>query len=461
MSTFDERNEKWDGYKREFWQVHSRSSSPRLWRVWTEGNTIHYEWGQVGGALQTANETHQGVNLGKKNAMSGEVYALDRAREMCRKKHREGYREVGCVGGQTAMKNDGSPVFLDPVVERNINFDDLPHSLCFYKPDNSMGAGITKKANAGGVWYSRKRNGLAYILARGEAHPRMYSRRMHRQHDDEVGGALTWNDRFPHLIEAAAKIMPPNSIMLGELVMDRQGQDDFKAVQSYTKSLTQQSLEDQKKFGYPSFYIWDIAFWDSQDFVSQLPVRARYEFIHELDLSQHLIPVQYFYSSYFPTPQHAIDYAKECDWEGWVVVDPEGVYGDKAYNYKGKPDRPGSVCAKLKPAYEDDFVAYWDPSKGWGELSKKGRYEGGVKSVALFQYNSQGELVYISNVSSGLSEDLKSSLSDPSLYPQVWKVEFTDRRYKSKGDDTNALDFARYIEKRDDKKPEECINPEL
>ena len=45
--------------------------------------------------------------------------------------------------------------------------------------------------------------------------------------------------------------------------------------------------------------------------------------------------------------------AKEWGFEGWVVVDPDAPgYGDKAFNFKGKPDRP-SICGKLKPEYED------------------------------------------------------------------------------------------------------------
>lgn len=396
--------------------------------------------------MQQATETMVGVNLGKKNEKNGTQYALERAKEMCRKKHLEGYREFV----------DGVPI--ESLVKKQIDFDDLPASLCFYKPDNSMGSGITKKAEAGQVMYTRKRNGMAYIIARGSAHPRLYSRRMLRQHDDEQGTSLTWNERFPHLIEAAAKFMPENSILLGELVMDRNGLDDFNAIQSYTKSLTLQSIEDQKKEGLPSFYIWDIAFWDDQDLVSSSPVAARYELIHELESGKYFLPIEIVH---FPNPEQAVEFAKKEGWEGWVVVDPEGVYGDRAYNFKGKPDRPGTVCAKLKPEYEDDFVAMWDPENGIGERSTKGRSNQGIKSVALFQYDSKGKLIYISNVSSGLKDEQKKEWADPKKYPMVWKVAYTERFYLSKGDETNALIFAKFEALRTDKKPEECINPEL
>lgn len=453
--SFAERNAEWTGSARQFRQLQSRSGTPRLWMIHVQGRNIHTVWGQLGGTMQEAKEIMNGVNIGKSNEKSPEQYAVERAREMCRKKDWEGYREF--VDGEA----------LDPPATTNINFDDLPLNLCFYKPDNTMGAGMMKKAEAGDVLYTRKRNGLAFILARGTEHPRLYSRKMLRQHDDEVGGALTWNDRFAHLIEAAAKFMPENSIILGELLVNRpggmSGKDDFKAIQSYTKSLTQQAIEDQKTGGYTSFYIWDIAFWGGEDLVSKVPIKERISRIHELDSGPFFIPIEAFATTvaFMATPEKAIQFAKDQEWEGFVVVDPEGIYGDKAYNFKGKPDRPGSVCSKLKPTFEDDFVAYWDPDKDWGERSTKARNNNGIKSVALFQYNKEGQLIPISQVSSGLTDEQKKNWAVTTRWPQVWKVEYKDRRYTADGEDTNALDFAAFVEERTDKKPEECVNNRL
>lgn len=455
--SFEERNASWTGGVREFRQLHSRGSAPRVWRISVENNVVHTWWCQLGGAEQHASEQMKGVNLGKKNEMSPAAYALDRAKELCRKKNWEGYREF--VADQP----------LDQVVAAEIDFDNLPLSLCFYKPDNSMGAGMAKKAEAKQVWYARKRNGLMYVLAKGLGTAKLYSRRMLRGHDDEEGTGLTWDDRFPHIIEAANRIMSPNSILLGELVMDRGGEDDFKHVQSITKSLTPQSLEDQRVHGLPSFYCWDIAFWDGQELAKTWPVRARYDLTHELDGGWVIQPVQFYDEGHFNGPADAREYSKSLGWEGFVVVDPDGIYGDKAYNFKGKPDRPGTFCSKLKPEFEDDFVAVWDPEGNCfpefpgptGERSTKDRSGQGIKSVALYQHNQKGELVYISNVSSGLTDEMKTGLARYEAWPRVWKVVYTDRTYQSQGDDTNALTFARFSEERPDKRPDECINPSL
>lgn len=440
----------WNGSPRFFLQENGRTHT-RAWNITVVGPHVDTSWGVFGGAMQNARETHVGVNHGKANYISPEAYALDRASEQIRKKRREGYREFDAAGKA-----------IDAVTPVSFDFDRLPNNLCFYKPDNSMGAGMLKKAEAGKVRYSRKRNGLAHIMSRGKADPKIYSRTMLRQHDLELGSQYTWDDRFPHLIKGVKPFLPPNSILLGELVMNRGGKDDFKHVQSISKGLTPKALADQESGGWLSFYIWDVAFWNGENLLETMEVEDRYAIIHEQEIdSPYILPVEAFGADIFPKPEDALNYAKAMKWEGFVVVDPAGVYGDKGMNYKGKPDRPGKYCAKLKPSYEDDFIVYWDPEKGYGERSTKGRSNQGIASVALYQKNSKGETVFISNLSSGLTEDMKKDLARTDVWPQVWEVEYDDRTYMSNGDDTNALTFARFIRVRDDKKPDECVNVEL
>lgn len=444
----------WNGIKREFRQNQGRNSVVRVWTVEVQGPQIIVTYGQMGGKMQTAVETCTGVNLGKSNEKSPVVYAMETALDQIRRKRWEGYREYSTSHGG----------IIDEEVKTEIDFDNLPQHLSFYKPDNSMGAGMLKKAKEGKVWYGRKRNGECFIIARGLQRPKLYSRRMLRQHHLEVGTQLTWDERFPHIVDAADSMMPTNSILLGELVVDRDGTDSPYELDSILKQLTPGAIETQRLQGtYPSYYIWDIAFWNGQNMVGELPVRARYDLIHELDMRGGIfIPVQYFDSQTFGCDiETAKNHAKENKWEGFVVVDPDGVYGDRAFNYKGKPDRPGQFCSKLKPEYEDDFVAYWDPEKGFGKYSTKERYNRGIHSAALYQHNSKGELVFIAMCAAGLSEKQKTEWANPALFPMVWKVEYTDRRYLSAGDDSNSIDFPRFVGLRADKQPAECVNPKL
>jgi predicted DNA-binding WGR domain protein len=452
---FNTRNADWNGTKeRVFVQSETRSSSYREWRIKVKGPVITVTWGQQGGKMQTQGETAIAVNVGKKNEVSPEEYALYLARDKCRKKRWEGYREVNANGD-----------YLDPLITE-IDFDNLPLNLAFYKPANNIFecSGLLKKADGRKVWYTRKRDGNAMVLARGQKPVRMYSRRMLTQHDKEQNTAYTWNDRFQYIVDAAQKVMPPNSIVLGELVMDRNGVDEPARADSYIKSLTPQCCEDMAKFGYPVFYVWDIAFWDGVPLVQEAPVRERYALINSTFGTMPFLPIQVVTPGEFPgfeTPLEMRQLAVQFKWEGWVVVDPDGCYGDRAFTFKGKPDRPSKYCGKLKPEFEDDFIVYWDPAKGYGEYSTKGRYGGqGMKSATLWQLNKKGEMVYISNVASGLTEEMKTDVH-PTNFPQVWKVAYSARRYISAGDPTNSLDFPRFISTRTDKLPEECVDERL
>lgn len=460
--TFEQRNEAWDGTSvREFRQTQTRSSSPRTWKCWVKGSTIFCQWGRLGGAIQEASEISLGVNHGKKNFISPENYALYLAREKCRKKNWEGYREV-----------DGSGVPVDELVTE-IDFSNPPLNLAFWKPDNSPGAGMMKKAEAGKVIYVRKMNGLMYCVwcnEKGDVF--LTTRRMLRQHDDEVSTQYTWNDRFPHIIKELKEVMPPKSCLLGELVAyNGHNKDDLHLVESYTKSLTPRALEDQARNRWAWLYVWGVAFWNGQNYINNVPLGAQYELIKSIvpqSLSTYIISPQIIKPGEiagYTLPEHFRELAKNWGWEGFVMVDPEEPLGDRGMNFKGKPDRPSKIAAKIKPEYEDDFVVFWDPEKGYGDYSSKGRYGGkGMKSATLWQYNSNGELVYIANVASGLTEEIKTKAT-PSMFPQVWRVVYTSRRYKSDGADTNALDFPRVDESvgivRTDKRPEECVNPKL
>lgn len=454
---FDKRNETWQGEPRQFRQTTTRSSSPRIWTCWVDGQLIYTEWGQMGGAVQRVTERSEGVNIGKKNEVSPEEYALYLGREKCRKKHWEGYREYG---------GNGKP--LDEH-ETEISFSNPPLNLAFWKPDNSPGAGMEKKAANNALWYARKMNGLMYCAwCDDDGRVFLTSRRMLKQHDLETETQFTWNDRFPHLITALSQFMVPKSCLLGELVaFNEDNKDDLHLIGSYTKSLTPKALEEQPKYGWPYFYVWDVAFWEGIDLVKTAPVASRYELIHELlPKGAPLIPVQYIGPSagkdWYGDIPFMRELAKKLGWEGFVAVDPLGIFEDRGYNFKGKPDRPSKFAAKVKPEYEDDFIVFWNPEKGFGEYSKKDRYGSkGVKSVTLYQLNTKGEPVYIANCSSGLTEEMKTNLKPTEGPLGVWKIIYTDRRYISDGDDTNAIDFPRFESIRTDKTPEECVNERL
>jgi hypothetical protein len=489
----------WTGELREFRQT--GREKPLIWRIQVEDATETIWHGVLGGKQQKTSHTYSGVNIGKSNEVSPRVYALDRAERKILMKEREGYLEY--KNGKPGIQRG------DAILPGR----ELPLNLAFYKPDNSLSVHLLKLARAGEALFGRKRNGMMYVIRTLEDDVELYSRRMLRGMHLET---QTWEERFGHLYSEVLSMLmegtiPPHSLILGELVSDRRGQDDFTHVQSVTKAKTDKALEYQKKGGYLAFYVWDIAQWDGELILGEWTNEDRLNLVMKVfEGRDHLMPIdlwdaedvwsvgkeavlarhpgwifrkqrsQYPYKACFSSEDdkegrtYSIDelaqeVAKYKEWEGWVVVDPKGVLGDRSMNFRGKPDRPGQFSGKLKPEWEDDFIAEWDPEGGDGSYGT-GKNQGMVGSMALYQLNSAGDPVYISDVSGGIrtkygkdytTGPLREDLSDKNAYPIVVEVTYAERTYISDGDKTNALMFARITRFRDDKDPEECINPKL
>jgi ATP-dependent DNA ligase len=225
------------------------------------------------------------------------------------------------------------------------------------------------------------------------------------------------------------------------------------------------------------FYWWDIPFYNGEDLVRTWKVKDRYNLITQLwtqaSMAARLDHIQPIQVLKFPNTKAALKQANEMGLEGWVVVDPSAVYGDKGWSLRGKPDRPSS-CAKSKPTEEDDFIAYWDPDGKIGEWGT-GKHEagkrvelpngqtvvhGGVGSVGLYQHDARGNLVYIAKCSSGMPYEFQAQLQKEH-FPFVCKVEYKGRTYISDGEKTNALRHPVFVMRRDDKALNECVNEKL
>lgn len=457
-----------------------------VWTIRVDGRTVHTQWGEEGGKLQTGQDLGTWKNRGQANEIPPEQDALDVADRMIREKLRSGYVE----GDHAVVRSRDLDLRLA-----------LPEQLRVYKPDNSLGAGLLRKMGRRDVLFTRKRDGEAYPLVvhagQGVA---MYSRKMHRHHHLEVGGPA-WEDRFPRICEEIRRLnLPPETMLLGELV-SRPDLDLRWDTAQVIRSKTDEALELQEARGHLHYYIWDIAWWAGRCLLTTETLGERYGRIYSLLESgnfPHLLPVEIYSPDdidelatgipdsilenehEFGTPvipegapplwRSAIKVALGNAWEGWVVVDPDAQMGPEAYNLRGKDYRPAAVSGKLKPFFEDDFVLVFDPNSDFGEiddalgqdLPKRGSWGRGkenvVGAVSLYQRNTSGELVYICECGGGITDDFIEQYSDPERYPLVAEVRYETRTYVHLGGKTNALQFPRIVRVRTDKDPDECIN---
>jgi hypothetical protein len=480
---FEGRQVVWKGDLRTFRQLHGRNDRATVWEIWVDGSRYFTRHGLLGGQMQETSKLGKAKNQGKANAISPEQDALAEARRLCRKKWDfEGYDEF--VGEVNIDNRTGKPSIPHLLAS-------LPGNFSLYKPVTSMddSKAMTKKAAEGKILYSLKRNGLAtWVVVDAHGNINIYSRRNRPYHKNEgpterPDGTLDYSTvvplatRYPHLVDSVrAMKLPPNTMLACELVnLNGDSKADFAHVTSVEKSLTTEAIEKQAERGWLALYCWDIPFWDGEDWVSTVPVTQRYQKIYELLAANAawILPIQY---SKFPSPETAKEYAKQSGLEGFVAVDPQGIYGDKGWNLKGKPDRPRDFCVKVKPWYEDDFIVMWDPAKKHGTFGK-GRHEkgkqvklpngnvvehGGVGSMGLFQLNSKKELVYICDCPGGGEMDYEFQAQlRPESFPFVAEVKFVDRSYIADGDDTNALTFPGFVRVHPDKEVSEIINEKL
>lgn len=382
--------------------------SAQVWIGHRVGAAVHVRWGKLGGKLQATTTDYEAVNEGKKNERKPAEAAQDALDRLIKLKKREGYDEQA-----SAVQ----PNFRDTTID----FDDLPPNLCFYKPNKKVGAKMQKLMDAGKAVYTRKRNGEMFnIVINSKREVVMYSRRMHKTHDDEN---VPWAKRFPVIVEAVESLnLQPRTILLVEMVMDRDGKDDYRHVSTILRSLTVEALEKQRKGGILSAYVWDAAFFNGQQSAATSPVKERHAWIKSrIPKSRGLLPLESFE---FSSEKKALDYAKKNKLEGFVAVDPDAVYEDRAWNFKGKPDRPAG-CVKVKPTLEGDFLVDFNPKEKIGEFGNGSR-SNGVGCVAVYAKLEDDELRYIGNCGGGLSKEQIRSLADLKLYPMVWEIEFVN-----------------------------------
>ena len=479
---FEERLAEWTGNRElSFRQLHGRAERPTVWEIWVVGDTYYTRHGLLEGKMQETSKKGKLKNKGKVNELTPEADALAEARRLARKKWDfEGYDQF--FGGINIDRRN-SDISIPHLLAN------LPGSFCLYKPQNNIVdcKAILKLAAERQARYTLKRNGLAmWIVIGADGLIHMYSRRCRPGHKDEgpkekadgtmsFDGYTPWGARFPHL-EAAVRALnlPRNSMMAVELVSpEGDTKKHFAHVQGVEKSLTPRALELQYAKGWLGFYWWDIPFLAGKDLASNETVDERHQIIyryHTAAVNPAAGWIQPVMWTHFDTTSDAMEHAKLHNLEGWVVVDPHGVYGDKAWNLKGKPDRPRKFCAKLKPEYEDDFIAQFHPEEGWGEWGKgkneKGKkvklpdgtevIHGGVGSVGLGQYRD-GKVTYICDCSSGMSYEFQAQLDPERSLPFVCEVKYNDRSWTALGDKTDALSFPVFVRKREDKQIIECL----
>jgi hypothetical protein len=250
------------------------------------------------------------------------------------------------------------------------------------------------------------------------------------------------------------------------IVRQPNGKCDRLAMQAISNSLPERARAlQQGPTQKAEATVLGIYFWDGADVVTDFTFGEQIEFLEEqFGLPSRCPPYVRGMEVFYETFDRAQEYVLEKGLEGLVIYDSTHKPGSKAYNFRGKPQRPD--CWKWKPEFEDDFIVIFDPDKGktggaWG----RGRHRNMAGRIALYQFNGDGELVYCSGCGTGLSDkdraDVVKRARPIDGMCGVAEIKFVTRRYEKEGDGSNALVEPRFVRWRSDKDPEEVVNASL
>jgi len=412
----------------------TRTGKIQQWCIWVKpkGDSgfpeVWIEHGQVDGKQQTTYDIiKEGVNIGKANETTPLQQAQLEMERAIRVQTEEGYETTI----EKAQK------------VQTISFDKpFPKNLCYYKPKNSIDENkLAKLEKAKRAIFTVKRDGMMHIVRKTEKFGvEIYSRRM-----DLV------TDKYP-ILAAAFDRLPNNTTLLGEIILDVDGKDNFRSVSSICRSDPAECISKQKELGAVSYYVFDVADYRGINLLQESAYETRLTYIDELVERIGNKSVKAVERINKPHAE-ALEEVKTRKLEGLVVWDADGKMPDgEAYTFNGKAHRP-NVLWKSKPKYEDDFIVRWDPDKEIGDFGN-GKNKNKIKNVFLYQLDKDGKEVYISKCGGGLSDEQRSFYTDTKKFPRVWKIE-----YDSIQPGTGSLRYPEFYDDRTllgDKTMEEC-----
>ena len=414
-----------------------------------QNDILTRSWGLLNGSMQTKSTKFKPKNIGKTNEKSSTVVAKEDFARQVEKKCKNGYRVVDDITIEDIEKewkqND------------TMSFEQLPTNFAPAKPIKTNDFSKTKilsmikeLLNKNACIVTMKYNGLRHFVVVGENGIKIYTRRC----DDHTV-------KYPTLVDIITKInLPAGTILDCELyikqkdipkeMFDRESDhmDRFQRVCSISKSDVSAGIPKDVLFKTPeriaetpvSLAIFDVLYYNTNK-IYMHPYRARQTLIKEIDKaseSDYIHAAAAIQLDSNSSPQEVYNILDELeDWEGLVIWDADSP---TEVQMNGKSKRIG--CFKLKPEYEDDFVAY-----EYEETVARG--PGKIGRLKIGKYDSDGNIVPMGECGSGITHDLL----DISLWSFPCVVEI---KYSSKFKDTNRLQFPVFSKIHFEKEPSEC-----
>lgn len=270
-----------------------------------------------------------------------------------------------------------------------------------------------------------KKDGYFSQLVKDNNEVHLYSRAVSKKtgyYSDNI-------EKVPHIKDWAMNELPNGTCIIGEVYYPN---GTSKNVTSILGALPEKAIERQKdEYGKIHFYMHDILAYNGEDYVmNDVTYSYRYSHLCEyIDIDTPLIPelevARCYDNAYLDLDKITTDKLASGE-EGMVFRVEDGLYAP------GK--RQPKVMFKIKQAQNDiDFVITdilppeyfytgkesdtWGYKDKDGNLITKAAYYCWAGALRLGAYDNAGNLVFISRVSSGLTDNLKADLAaNPDKY---------------------------------------------
>ncbi len=249
--------------------------------------------------------------------------------------------------------------------------------------------------------------------------------------------------------------VPDKTVLVGEGIVDVDGNDNFGKVGAIFQSDTAKALKLQSEVGFVKFMVFDIVIWGGKNYLNA-QYRERLSKLGSLIRTQAkgVVDVTNYVFDANPDKAVKLDHVmpltvlglpfdeaqklvRERHWEGLVLYDSDFV---SSYRLDGKDPKRPDGCYKWKPLFTDEFIVRkWLPHLA--DATK-------VKEVAISQIDGTGREMDCGKF--GLFDGKTREWLKTAKYPLVIEILFEHRF------DSGKLRNARLVRFRDDKKPEGC-----
>jgi ATP-dependent DNA ligase len=233
--------------------------------------------------------------------------------------------------------------------------------------------------------------------------------------------------------------------------------------------------ENESVIGNPSYYVFDIAFYNGVDLVQTKSTGERIDLLknifcmspalqsdgHDIDwfnshmyfdmalMKKFIGPIRYMSLSEITD----LDLAKKMKIEGFVVVDLNARYGDRAYSFDGKAQRPEGIY-KRKPLFDEEVII------GGYEIGS-GRNGDKLGAIFIEQIHPKSGLrIKCGKVGTGFTNEQREMFWEQkeNLIGKTIKIEFAARQAEKDGEFAFKFPVFKGFA---DKRPDECIAQHL